>query len=121
MLLSKIERDILEFARRIKRIDLAGIVMDLYDAALQESSRKQYGTGQRAYLRFSSGIPTSGFLLPFPRRQLQRTELMLAFFITSYSQDQPLKEHPLFCPMKHTSSGVLEKKAVIRVSIIHLS
>ena len=58
-------------------------MIDLYDAALQESSRKQYGTGQRAYLRFSSGIPTSGFLLPFPRRQLKRTELMLAFFMAS--------------------------------------
>ena len=57
--------------------------MDLYDSAIQESSRKQYGTGQRAYLRFTAGIPTPGCLLPFPQRQLQRTELMLAFFMAS--------------------------------------
>ena len=83
MLLSKIERDILEFGRHIKRVDLAGIVIDLYDSALQESSRKQYGTGQRAYLRFTSGIPVPGCFLPFPRRQLQKTELMLSFFMAS--------------------------------------
>ena len=81
MLLSKVERDILEFGRCIDKIGLAGIVMDLYESAIQESSRKQYGTGQRAYLRFVAGITTPGYLLPFHQRQLQRTELMLAFFM----------------------------------------
>ena len=57
--------------------------MDLYESAIQESSRKQYGSGQQAYLRFTSGIPAPGYLLPFPPKQLQRTELMLAFFIAS--------------------------------------
>ena len=66
------------FARGVP--DLADVVMDLFDAALQPSSKKTYGTGQRAYMRFLDklrGAPA----FPFQRRTLGLTELTLAFFI----------------------------------------
>ena len=37
MLLSKVERDILECGRSINKVGLAGIVMDLDESAIQES------------------------------------------------------------------------------------
>ena len=54
--------------------------MDLYDAALQPSSRKAYRTGQRAYDRFVQSM-RGGVYFPFQRRILGETELNLAFFI----------------------------------------
>ena len=83
MFLSHIERDIIAFGRTVKRLDLATVVIDLYDSALQESSRMQYRTGQRAYMRFVNGIDLPGYLLPFPRTKLKKTELTLAFFMAS--------------------------------------
>ena len=77
------EKCVIDFGRRVGKLNLADIVVDLYDAALQESSHKQYGTGQRAYLRFVNGLPTNGYLLPFPRTRLHKTELTLAFFMAS--------------------------------------
>ena len=59
---------------------LAEVVMDLYDAALQPSSRNTYKTGQRAYDRFIRSM-RDGVYLPFQRRMLGDTELNLAFFI----------------------------------------
>ena len=81
--LTLVEKCVIDFGRSIGKLNLADIVIDLYDAALQESSHKQYGTGQRAYLRFVTGVHTSGYLLPFPRTRLHKTELTLAFFIAS--------------------------------------
>ena len=81
--LSRLEHEVVDFGRSIGKIDLAGIVIDFYDSAIQESSRRQYNTGQRAYLRFVNGIELRGNLLPFLRTQLSRTELMLAFFMAS--------------------------------------
>ena len=60
--------------------DLIEVVMDLYDAALQPSSRKTYGTGQRAYARFIRSM-RGGVSFPFQTRTLCETELNLAFFI----------------------------------------
>ena len=77
------ERCVIEFGKQIKKLHLADIVIDIYDAALQETSRVQYRTGQRAYLRFINQIETNGFLLPFPRARLQKTELVLSFFMAS--------------------------------------
>ena len=59
---------------------LAEVVWDLYEAALQPSSRRTYGTGQRAYTRFVNSM-TNGDHLPFQRRILGDTELNLAFFM----------------------------------------
>ena len=83
MFLSHIERDIIAFGRKVKRLDLATVVIDLYDGALQESSRMQYRTGQRAYMRFVNGIDLPGYLLPFQRTKLTKMELTLAFFMAS--------------------------------------
>ena len=58
---------------------LAVVVIDLYDSALQEISRKQYGTGQRAFIQFAVGVKSLGILLPFPLTKLRKTELTLAF------------------------------------------
>ena len=55
--------------------------MDLYDSAIQDSTRNQYKTGQRAYIRFATGIDMKGALFPFPRKNLRHTELTLAFFM----------------------------------------
>ena len=55
--------------------------MDLYDSAIQESSRRQYGTGQRAYLRFAGKLSIPGGFFPFQKRRLENTELTLAFFM----------------------------------------
>ena len=52
--LTWIERQILAFGKKIKQIGLAGVVIDLYDAAIQESSKQTYKTGQRAYIRFTN-------------------------------------------------------------------
>ena len=54
--------------------------MDLYDAALQPSSRNTYRTGQRAYDRFIRSM-RGGVYFPFQRQMLGETELNLAFFI----------------------------------------
>ena len=80
-LLSWVERQILEFGKRIQQVGLAGVVMDLYDSAIQESSRRQYGTGQRAYLRFAGKLRIPGGFFPFQKRKLKNTELTLAFFM----------------------------------------
>ena len=81
LLLSYVERDIIAFGKSVKRLDLATVVIDLYDSALQESSRIQYRTGQRAYMRFVNEISSPGYFLPFPRTKLRKTELTLAFFM----------------------------------------
>ena len=57
------------------------MVASLYDAALQDSSRKTYKTGQRAYLRFAEEVYGCTVPLPFLRRRLCNVELHLAFFI----------------------------------------
>ena len=59
---------------------LAEVVLDLYDAALKASSKKTYGTGQRAYGRFIRTLAEAAHL-PFLSRQLNQTELTLAFFM----------------------------------------
>ena len=53
----------------------------MYDAALQDSSKQTYKTGQRAYSRFAEEIKKDEAHLPFLPKQLNRTELYLAFFI----------------------------------------
>ena len=60
---------------------LSEVVMDLYDSALQPSSRRTYGTGQRAYARFVQTM-RGGVYLPFQQLRLGETELNLAFFMT---------------------------------------
>ena len=65
----------------INRPDLAEVVKHLYDAALQESSKKTYKTGQRAYIRFADEINRDEALLPFLPQKLSRTELYLAFYM----------------------------------------
>ena len=79
--LSWIGQQILEHGRRIKNVALAGVVIDLYDAAIQESSRRQYGTGQRAYLRFTRDVEVPFGFLPFAKNSLSVTELTLAFYM----------------------------------------
>ena len=81
--LTLVERCVVDFGKLINKAYLADVVVDLYDAAIQETSRAQYRTGQRAYLRFINKIPNHGCLLPFPRTRLQKTELVLAFFMAS--------------------------------------
>ena len=51
---SFIRRAVVKFGIKRDVPELAEVVMDLYDAALQPSSRRTYGTGQRAYARFIS-------------------------------------------------------------------
>ena len=70
-----------QFGRSIHRQDLAEIVNDLYEAALKQSSKRTYKTGQRAYFRFLQELPASVSVYPFPRQPLHSTELMLAFYI----------------------------------------
>ena len=62
---------------------LAEVVLDLYDAALKASSKKTYGTGQRAYDRFIRTLAGAAHL-PFQNRQLNQTELTLAFFMAHF-------------------------------------
>ena len=62
-------------------MDLAEIVDNLFDAALRLSSRKTYGTGQRAYYKFANEINKHEALQPFFPRALTKTELYLSFFI----------------------------------------
>ena len=80
-LLSRVERDVIAFGRKIRRLDLADLVIDLYDSALQESSHKTYGTGQRAYVKFMNEINLPGMMWPFSQSTLRATELTLAFFM----------------------------------------
>ena len=70
-----------EFGKKTGRTDLAEIVQDLYDAALKQSSRQTYGTGQRAYLRFASELNFPNALVPFHPDKLTNTELCLSFYI----------------------------------------
>ena len=44
--------DVLAFGKKHMQIGLAETVLDLYDAALKESSKRSYGTGQRAFIAF---------------------------------------------------------------------
>ena len=62
-------------------MDLADIVVNLYDAALQQSSRKTYRTGQRAYIRFVQEVERKELLRPYMRNNLDDTELSLAFYM----------------------------------------
>ena len=78
--LSHIRTSVMKFGNRKQVQDLSEVVMDLYAAALQPSSRKTYGTGQRAYVRFVRSM-SGGVKFPFQRRVLGETELNLAFFI----------------------------------------
>ena len=59
------------------------LVIDLYDAAIQESSKRTYKTGQRAYIRFTNMVHRDSELFPLPGRCLRKTELTIAFFMTS--------------------------------------
>ena len=81
---SHVKRQVMRFGRSLKRLDLAEVVVHLYDAALQESSRRTYRTGQRAYIRFLEELSSEGhrYLEPFQRQSLNKTELSLAFFMT---------------------------------------
>ena len=78
---SHIRRDVWSFGEKIGRMDLADIVVSLYDAALQQSSRKTYRTGQRAYLRFVKEVGRIDLLQPYLRNNLDHTELSLAFYM----------------------------------------
>ena len=71
----------MSFGAEINRPDLAEIVEHLYDSALQESSKKTYGTGQRAYFRFVQELNKEEAYVPFHPKNLSRTELYLAFYI----------------------------------------
>ena len=77
---SHIRSAVVNFGNRKKVPNLSEVVMDLYDAALQPSSRRTYGTGQRAYARFVQSME-GGVKFPFQRQTLGETELNLAFFI----------------------------------------
>ena len=79
--MSLIQRDVWSFGEKIGRMDLADIVVSLYDAALQQSSRKTYQTGQRAYLRFVKEVGRMHLLRPYMRNKLDDTELSLSFYI----------------------------------------
>ena len=46
--LTSIERCVINFGKEINDLNLTDIVIDMYDSALQESSRIRYRTGQRA-------------------------------------------------------------------------
>ena len=59
---------------------MANTVVEIWEAALQESSRKTYGTGQRAYSRFMKTL-RNGTHFPFKRLSLSQTELNIAFYI----------------------------------------
>ena len=72
-----------KYGQQINQAKLAEIVSDLYASALKPSSRRTYQTGQRAYYRFSSNLPTSCPKFPFHRKLLSPTELRLAFFMAS--------------------------------------
>ena len=78
---SHIQRDVWGFGEKIGRMDLADIVVNLYDAALQQSSRKTYRTGQRAYLRFVQEVGRKDLHRPYMRSNLDDTELSLAFYM----------------------------------------
>ena len=62
---------------------LAETVLDLYTAALRESSQKTYKTGQRAYFKLCHKLKQQESPFPFKQRQLSPTELTLAFFMAS--------------------------------------
>ena len=81
--LSMVERCVIAFAKKIGRLSLGDVVIDLYDSSLEESSRNQYSTGQRAYLRFMLSGPATELTLPFPQTPLRETELSLAFFMAT--------------------------------------
>ena len=66
---------------KITRPDLAEVVDHLYDAALKDTSRKTYGTGQRHYFRFAEEIKFPDALAPFRSTHLSKTELSLSFYI----------------------------------------
>ena len=74
-------KEVNQFGRSIYRQDLAEVVKDLYDAALKQSSKRTYKTGQGAYFRFLQELPETVPVYPFLRQPLQRTELMLAFYM----------------------------------------
>ena len=78
---SHVRRDIQKFGQEIDCAELAEIVEHLYDAALQDSSKKTYGTGQRAYFRFVQEIGRDEAYAPFVPKNLSQTELYLAFYL----------------------------------------
>ena len=78
---SRVRKNIQSFGQKIGRPDLAEVVEHLYDAALQESSKKTYGTGQRAYFRFVQEINKEEAYVPFRPKNLCWTEFYLAFYI----------------------------------------
>ena len=75
-----ISRVVMEFGKVHVVPELAEVVMELFQAALQSSSHRTYRTGQRAYSRFISSM-TGGVHFPFRHRTLPETELNLAFFM----------------------------------------
>ena len=69
------------FGVKHSRETLAETVLELYDAALQESSRRTYNTGQLRYFKFMNQLPSHTRIFPFKKTELSSTELTLAFFM----------------------------------------
>ena len=81
---AQVYRDIAQFGLRHGATGLADTVSDLYDAALKDSSRRTYNTGQRAYFSFVlESLRNTAPLYPFRGGTLNTTELYLAFFMAS--------------------------------------
>ena len=76
---SYIRKSVMGFGIKKRVPNLNEIVLDLFDAALQPSSRRTYRTGQRAYDRFIHSMH-NGVFFPFQRRNLGETELNLSSY-----------------------------------------
>ena len=77
-------QDIAEFGTFHNLPGLSETVSDLYDAALKDSSRRTYKTGQKAYVEFvTTNLRKTAPLFPFRPSKLNSTELYLAFFMAS--------------------------------------
>ena len=99
------ERQILTFGKKIKQVGLAGVVMDLYDAALKESSKRTYKTGQRAYIRFTNMMSSAVAPFPFQRQGLRKTELTIAFFMAHLLLRPTIKKaSTILCYESHVKS-----------------
>ena len=85
------ERSVLEFGELHQVPGLAETVLDLYSAALRESSQKTYKTGQRAYFRFCSMLKQQQSPFPFEQQELSPTELTLAFYMASLLLEPTIK------------------------------
>ena len=81
------------------------------------SSKRTYGTGQRAYLKFSSEFKSKTVLAPFVSQSLNNTELHLAFYMAFLILKPTITKSTTIIAMLDTLNTFFTNMGAVRWSI----